>query len=118
MKQTLLRDERIMVSRSLRKDVENLVPRLRLVRAALAIPADANNLNNNFGADYLVEERIIDKFVKYINNNQTVPAHGLGSKEADTGWFLCFVQHVQYQLSNEMVYISDFQGAGDLLTDS
>ncbi|OAX35435.1 hypothetical protein K503DRAFT_793838 [Rhizopogon vinicolor AM-OR11-026] len=92
------------------KDVENLVPRLRLVHAALAIPADANNLNNDFGANYLVEERIIGKFVKYINNNQAIPAHGLGSKEADIGSFLCFVQHVQCQLSNEMVYLSDFQG--------
>src|SRR5258707_7551039 len=89
-----------------RKDVENLVPRLRLVHAALAIPADANNLNNDFSVNYLVEERIIGKFVKYINNNQAVPAPGLGSKEADIGLFLCFVQHVQYQLSNEMVYLS------------
>ncbi|OJA14733.1 hypothetical protein AZE42_13818, partial [Rhizopogon vesiculosus] len=31
-----------------RKDVENLVPRLRLVHAAPAIPADADNLNNDF----------------------------------------------------------------------
>ncbi|OJA15434.1 hypothetical protein AZE42_12347, partial [Rhizopogon vesiculosus] len=76
------------------KDVENLVPCLRLVHAALAIHADANNLNNDFSANYLVKERIIGKFVKYINNNRVVPAHGLGSKEADIGLFLCFIQHV------------------------
>ncbi|OJA19582.1 hypothetical protein AZE42_13237, partial [Rhizopogon vesiculosus] len=100
-----------------RKYIENLVPRLRPTHAVLAIPADASNLNNDFGVNYLVEEGIIGKSVKYINNNQAVPAHGLDSKEADVGSFLCFVQHVQYQLSNEMVYLSDFQGAGDLLTD-
>ncbi|KAG1867019.1 hypothetical protein C8R48DRAFT_747472 [Suillus tomentosus] len=82
------------------------LPRLRLVCAALAIPDDPNN---DLGANYLIEERISGKFVKYINNNS--------GREAVIGLFLCFVQHVQYHLTNNMVYLSDFQGSGNLLTD-
>ncbi|KAG1811331.1 hypothetical protein EV424DRAFT_1327699, partial [Suillus variegatus] len=37
--------------------------------------------------------------------------------EAVIGLFLCFMQHVQYHLTNNMVYLSDFQGSGNLLTD-
>ncbi|KIK31948.1 hypothetical protein CY34DRAFT_102475, partial [Suillus luteus UH-Slu-Lm8-n1] len=68
-------------------------------------------------AIYLVEEKIHGRFVKYINNNSAVPADSLQGREVVIGLFLCFVQHVQYQLTNSMVYLSDFQGAGDLLTD-
>ncbi|KAG1907552.1 uncharacterized protein F5891DRAFT_1124479 [Suillus fuscotomentosus] len=83
------------------------LPRLRLVRAALAIPDDPNN---DLGANYLIKEQISGKFVKYINNNSAVPAHNLEGREAVIGLFLCFVQHVQYHLINNMVYLSDFQG--------
>ncbi|KAG1721811.1 hypothetical protein EDD22DRAFT_831469 [Suillus occidentalis] len=96
------------------QDVEVELPRLRLVRAALAIP---DGPNNDLGANYLIEERISGKFVKYINNNSAVPAHSLEGREAVIGLFLCFVQHVQYHLTNNMVYLSDFQGSGNLLTD-
>ncbi|KAG2129429.1 hypothetical protein DEU56DRAFT_872489 [Suillus clintonianus] len=96
------------------QDVVVELPRLRLVRAALAIPDDPNN---DLGANYLIEERISGKFVKYINNNSAVPAHSLEGREAVIGLFLCFVQHVQYHLTNNMVYLSDFQGSGNLLTD-
>ncbi|KAG2124898.1 hypothetical protein DEU56DRAFT_744256 [Suillus clintonianus] len=89
------------------QDVVVELPRLRLVRAALAIPDDPNN---DLGANYLIEERISGKFVKYINNNSAVPAHSLEGREAVIGLFLCFVQHVQYHLTNNMVYLSDFQG--------
>ncbi|KAG1758562.1 hypothetical protein EDD22DRAFT_783730 [Suillus occidentalis] len=96
------------------KEVEGQLPRLRLVRAALAIPDDSTN---DLGATYLVEERISGKFVKYINNNSAVPADSLEGREAVVGLFLCFVQHIQFHLTNNVVYLSDFQGSGDLLTD-
>ncbi|KAG1737366.1 hypothetical protein EDB19DRAFT_1636950 [Suillus lakei] len=97
------------------KDIKDLVLHLRLVHAALAVPIDTNN--SDVGAHYLVEEKISGKFLKYINNNSAVPVRGLHAKEANIALFLCFVQHIQYHLSNHMVYLSDFQGSGDLLTD-
>ncbi|KAG1886721.1 hypothetical protein F4604DRAFT_1917552 [Suillus subluteus] len=88
------------------QDVVVELPHLRLVRAVLAIP---DNPNNDLSAKYLIEERISGKFVKYINNNSAVPTHSLEGREAVIGLFLCFVQHVQYHLTNNMVYLSDFQ---------
>ncbi|KAG1810913.1 uncharacterized protein BJ212DRAFT_1278682 [Suillus subaureus] len=96
------------------QDIEVELPCLRLVCAALAIPDDPNN---DLGANYLVKEQISRKFVKYINNNSTIPAHSLEGREAVIGLFLCFMQHVQYHLTNNMVYLSDFQGSGNLLTN-
>ncbi|KAG1780383.1 hypothetical protein EV702DRAFT_964448, partial [Suillus placidus] len=86
------------------KDIEDLIPHLRLVYAALTVPVDTKN--SNVGANYLVEEKISGKFLKYINNDSAVPVHGLHAKEANIALFLCFVQHIQYHLSNHMVYIS------------
>jgi hypothetical protein len=100
--------DQMLKTGKVQKDVEKLVPRLRLVRAALVIPVDIDNSDSR--ANYLIEERISGTFVKYINNNSAVPARILDSKEAEIGLFLCFVQHIQYHLSNEMVYLSDFQG--------
>lgn len=89
------------------QDVVDLIPRLRVVHAALAIPDDPDD---SLDAIYLVEEKIHGRFIKYINNNSTVPADSLQGREVVIGLFLCFVQHVQYQLTNSMVYLSDFQG--------
>lgn len=100
--------DQMLKTGKVQKDVEKLVPRLRLVRAALVIPVDIDDSDSH--ANYLIEERISGTFVKYINNNSAVPARILDSKEAEIGLFLCFVQHIQYRLSNEMVYLSDFQG--------
>ncbi|KAG2123713.1 hypothetical protein BD769DRAFT_1317363, partial [Suillus cothurnatus] len=81
------------------------VPHLRLVYAAVAIPGV---LSDHTGAAYLLEERIRGKFIKYINNNSATPARYLWAKEEKIGLFLCFAQHVQYHLTNEVVYLSDF----------
>ncbi|KAG1878216.1 hypothetical protein F4604DRAFT_1551038, partial [Suillus subluteus] len=98
------------------QDVVDLIPHLRVVCAALAV-AIPNDPDNSLDAIYLVEEKIHSRFIKYINNNSAVPADSLQGQEVVIGLFLCFVQHVQYRLTNSMVYLSDFQGAGDLLTD-
>ncbi|KAG1797887.1 uncharacterized protein HD556DRAFT_1306466 [Suillus plorans] len=82
------------------QDVVDLIPRLRVVRAVLAIP---DGLDGSLNAIYLVEEKIHGRFIKYINNNSTVAADSLHGREVVIGLFLCFVQHVQYQLTNSMV---------------
>jgi hypothetical protein len=90
---------------TVKQTVTNEVPHLRLVYAAVAIPGV---LSDRTGAAYLLEERIRGKFIKYINNNSATPAHHLQAKEEKIGLFLCFAQHVQYHLTNEVVYLSDF----------
>ncbi|KAG1811976.1 hypothetical protein EV424DRAFT_1341156 [Suillus variegatus] len=80
-----------------------------------AIPDDTSD--HAGAATYLLEERIEGKFIKYINNNSAVPTYHLRGFEEKIGLFLCFAQHVQHRLTNEVVYLSDFQGSGNLLTD-
>ncbi|KAG1799650.1 uncharacterized protein BJ212DRAFT_1401646 [Suillus subaureus] len=106
--------DEMLQTQTVKQTVANEIPRLRLVYAAVAIPED---VSDRAGAAYLLEERIEGKFIKYINNNSAAPAHHLRGKEEKIGLFLCFAQHVQYQLTNEVVYLSNFQGSGDLLTD-
>ncbi|EGO18513.1 hypothetical protein SERLADRAFT_449396 [Serpula lacrymans var. lacrymans S7.9] len=90
------------------------IPRLRVVHAALAIPQDSRELRN---AVYLLEEKINGNFVKYINNNSAAPRHKLAPPELEIATFLCFAQHTQYHFSQGLVFISDFQGSGGILTD-
>jgi len=73
---------------------------------------------------FLVEEWIASDdseqpFIKYMGNRfpeSCVPptAH---AKAHDIAEFLIFAQHVQYEKSGGMVFTSDYQGAGNILTD-
>lgn len=73
---------------------------------------------------FLIEEWItVDDsehpFIKYLGNRfpeSCVPptAHPKAHKIAE---FLVFAQHVQWEKSGGLVYTSDYQGAGDVLTD-
>ncbi|EGO03371.1 hypothetical protein SERLA73DRAFT_149701 [Serpula lacrymans var. lacrymans S7.3] len=83
------------------------IPRLRLVQAAVAIPQDPCEAN---AAVYLLEEKITGKFVKYINNNSAVPRKNLEGSGLNIAEFLCFAQHAQYNMTEGLVFLSDFQG--------
>lgn len=99
--------DEMLQTQTVKQAVAEEVPRLRLVHAAVAVPEDSSDRT---GAVYLLEEKIDGKFFKYINNNSAAPARQLQGKEEKIGLFLCFSQHVQYHLTNELVYLSDFQG--------
>ncbi|KAG1809496.1 hypothetical protein EV424DRAFT_1515907 [Suillus variegatus] len=107
--------DEMIETKTVKAAVADQVPRLRLVHAAVAIPDDTSD--HAGAATYLLEERIEGKFIKYINNNSAVPTYHLRGFEEKIGLFLCFAQHVQHRLTNEVVYLSDFQGSGNLLTD-
>ncbi|CAK5274370.1 unnamed protein product, partial [Mycena citricolor] len=67
---------------------------------------------------YLLEELIgTGKFVKYINNNSATPVASLSPDRRSLAEFLCFTQHVQYEQTDGLVFLSDLQGSGALLTD-
>ncbi|KAE9393105.1 hypothetical protein BT96DRAFT_752565, partial [Gymnopus androsaceus JB14] len=88
------------------------VPYLRFVGAGLAI---AQNPDRD---TFLVEE-LIDKtpFVKYINNDSAKPCDFLDTERSCIARFLAFSQHVQWMKTKGLVYVSDYQGSGVLLTD-
>ncbi|KAI0086272.1 hypothetical protein BDY19DRAFT_986757 [Irpex rosettiformis] len=88
------------------------IPDLRFVHCGVAVPS-----SNKEGPIYLLEERIDDKFVKYILNNSLSPVPHLTGRDLKIALFLCFSQHVQYLDTQENLFLSDFQGGGPLLTD-
>ncbi|KAJ7180570.1 hypothetical protein C8R46DRAFT_1210908 [Mycena filopes] len=85
------------------------VPPFRFVKAAMLV-RDSEEM-------YLVEECIGGNFRKFINNRAAVPLPGTDPDDVQRVEFLCFAQHVQYQVTFKKVFVSDFQGNGSLLTD-
>ncbi|KAJ3712619.1 hypothetical protein C8R42DRAFT_727784 [Lentinula raphanica] len=99
------------------------VPRLRFVDAALVIARREDH--EEF---YMMEECIGGDgcndwpFLKYICNNSAHPilvdtTSPRASEKNLCARFLAFAQHVQYVHTAKLAFTSDFQGAGDLLTD-
>ncbi|RXW16936.1 hypothetical protein EST38_g8914 [Candolleomyces aberdarensis] len=66
---------------------------------------------------YLLEEKIEGNFVKYIHNGDPSPLLMPTDPEYPVADFLCFTQHVQYVETGNLAFVSDYQDAGDLLTD-
>lgn len=81
------------------------LPQLRFVEAGLAV-AQSDSRDT-----FLVEELIRTvPFVKYINNSSAVPCSFADDTRSLTARFLAFCQHVQWEQTKGLVYISDFQG--------
>ncbi|KAF9495952.1 kinase-like protein [Pleurotus eryngii] len=69
---------------------------------------------------YLLEEKIPSaaRFAKYINNSSAKPlVNDVDDPDFTTSLFLCCMQHILYSKSGRQLYISDFQGGGNLLSD-
>ncbi|KAJ3963667.1 hypothetical protein EV361DRAFT_813148, partial [Lentinula raphanica] len=99
------------------------IPQLHFVEAALVVARRADHEEL-----YMMEERISDSglgsgfFMKYICNSSGQPLFLRGTSSHVTernrcACFLSFAQHVQYVRTAKLAFTSDFQGAGDLLTD-
>jgi len=95
------------------------IPQLRYTRAMVAIIQGLP-----MEKAYLVEEWIEkDKrkcwFLKYINNRfpTSIVPPSAPQRAHDITSFLVFSQHVQWQKTKMGVFMSDYQGAGGLLTD-
>ncbi|KAF4618216.1 hypothetical protein D9613_011571 [Agrocybe pediades] len=101
------------------------IPRFRFVEGAIAYaekPIEAGSSKapvTSHRAVYLLEELIPTDtpFLKYIHNGEAVPLQDAWEPGYETGVFLCFIQHVQFAQTHGQAYVSDFQGAGNLLTD-
>ncbi|KAJ7589178.1 alpha-kinase family-domain-containing protein [Mycena floridula] len=87
--------------------------RLSFVQSGVAVAIEGTKLKMT----YLVEEEIQGNFIKYLVNSSAKPLMDPSELGYDIACFLCFCQHVQYIKTGGLAYISDYQGAGDLLTD-
>ncbi|CAK5276928.1 unnamed protein product [Mycena citricolor] len=100
---------------------------VRFVEAGVALVHNAvadgksSKMMTSLRRSYLIEELIgtdlFCNFVKYINNNSAVPVPSLPEDLKLLASFLCFTQHVQYEHTGRLVFLSDLQGSGNLLTD-
>ncbi|KAJ7592345.1 hypothetical protein C8J56DRAFT_781229, partial [Mycena floridula] len=86
--------------------------RPRFVECGIALAMQSGTLGGS-----LIEEEIQGEFMKYVLNSRAVPIMCPRDQGYDIAAFLCFCQHVQYLKTGGLAYISDYQGAGDLLTD-
>ncbi|KZO89508.1 hypothetical protein CALVIDRAFT_469807, partial [Calocera viscosa TUFC12733] len=102
-----------------------IIPKVRFVHSGLFRVTQANpgkdKKKTRSGFTYLVEELIGGTgdglFIKYLHNSSAVP-RVLSGKDANIAAFLSFSQHLQFDKTGGLVYISDYQvGAGGLLTD-
>lgn len=95
------------------------IPTLRFVSAGIAVALKDINPNpksiaaSSTRAVYLVEELILEEdgpFRKYIHNAQAIPLVKKGHRDYVMAQFLCFIQHIQYNETQGLAFISDFQG--------
>ncbi|KIK60683.1 hypothetical protein GYMLUDRAFT_167416 [Collybiopsis luxurians FD-317 M1] len=103
------------------------IPHLRFVEAGvfLIMPKDLKHSKAESVAPeqtFLLEEQIPlqdgESFVKYIHNGSPQPNLGPNKLEYYICLFLCACQHLQYIKTHCTAFVSDFQGAGGLLTDA
>ena len=98
------------------------IPTLRFMRVMIAVVRNLPTPKTFFVEEWINTDSDDGdhQFVKYLNNQ--VPHHILnsipqGSKAQEITEFLVFAQHVQWKKSQYSAFTSDYQGAGDLLTD-
>lgn len=89
------------------KHFPGTIPRLHFVEAAVA--------KSRVEKFFLVEEWIDTsqaQFIKYINNGRATPCVPKNAPEEtlNIANFLCFAQHVQFQVTGRTMFTSDYQG--------
>lgn len=114
------------------------IPRVRFVEAGIALAFSRHSSNTQgtseqapmadikagmFSAVYLLEERVTSgtpndqTFVKFIHNKDYGPSLDEDEYGYDLAVFLSFTQHIQYEKTEGLAFISDYQGSTELLTD-
>lgn len=85
------------------------IPKMRFVHCALArgTPADGHK---TFFVEELIDHPCDGKFIKYISNASGVILNGVPEERLYIARFLSFVQHQQYEMTKQLVFISDIQG--------
>jgi hypothetical protein len=84
------------------------IPQLRYVNIALAIAE--NGSRDTFLLEEVIDEDIDGPFIKYIGNGSAVPILLAAKDRVHIADFLAFSQHVQYERTRKMAFVSDFQG--------
>ncbi|KZS86611.1 hypothetical protein SISNIDRAFT_392737, partial [Sistotremastrum niveocremeum HHB9708] len=92
------------------------VPVLRFAATGVALPESPIGTTDE--PVWIIEEAIPGIFFKFINNNGVTPMPGLNQVTHAIAIFLCFCQHVQYNLTSGCCLVADYQGSVEILTDA
>ena len=95
------------------------IPKLRYTRAMIAIVLDDSKEKAFFVEEWIETDEGDRQFQKYVNNRHATSCVPIGAppKVHYLAEFLLFSQHVQWEKTKMMVFVSDYQGEGGLLTD-
>jgi hypothetical protein len=96
------------------------IPTLRFTRAMIAVVLDLPTSKTFLVEEWINTDEGDNRFVKYLNNrvpHQISDSVSQAPKAREITEFLIFAQHVQWEKSHHLAFTSDYQGAGDLLTD-
>ncbi|KAJ7195314.1 hypothetical protein GGX14DRAFT_404019 [Mycena pura] len=102
---------------TIRRITAQAQPRVKLRTVSQGAPASATM---TICRAYLVEEFMPwgnGEFMKFVQNGNTVPLLDEDYPLYNLAQFLRFTQHVQYEKSGGLGFISDYQGTSTLLTD-
>jgi hypothetical protein len=84
------------------------IPRMRFVKSALAVAK--NDIHDTYMIEEVIDVSVDGKFVKYIGNSSAVINKFQDKSLQDKAEFLAFCQHVQYNKTQELAFIGDYQG--------
>ncbi|KAF8058003.1 hypothetical protein FPV67DRAFT_1676776 [Lyophyllum atratum] len=101
------------------------IPYLRFVQAGIAISLrdidpKAVSVSTNRAA-YLLEELLPanrKSFQKYVHNGKAKPLTEPHEANYDIAEYCCFIQHIQFMLTEGLAFISDFQGKSSIIYGS
>ena len=100
-------------------DLSRPIPVLRFTRSMMAIVRQHKGEKAFLIEEWLEPDDNERPFLKYLGNRYlqsciptTAPPHAHEVVE-----FLCFAQHVQWEKTGGLAFTSDYQGAGEVLTD-
>ncbi|KAJ6581598.1 hypothetical protein B0H19DRAFT_930492, partial [Mycena capillaripes] len=93
------------------------IPELRFVEVGIFFEPNTKETRDAYLVEEWIEVPAGKKFVKYINNGSAIPTGFTDTEDQERASFLSFTQHVQYVRSSKLFFVSDYQGAGGLLTD-
>ena len=85
------------------------IPKMCFVKAALAVAEKGNH--DTYMVEEVIDEVINGEFIKYIGNSSAIINDFEDEDLQDRAKFLAFCQHIQYNKTQEMAFIGDYQGS-------
>ena len=89
------------------------IPDLQFVEVAVVQKTRPVSVKSNSWTGLTaLAERLLPRgtFWKYVANGQPRPVDNLPEEQRDITLYLCFLQHIQYQYTDQSAFVSDYQG--------